>query len=113
MRKGEVNYKRLKSFLDILESIPNDEKRDEALELLLLDSSNLTHSVPQEKQSRQKYNVEMESIDIEFKTISHSIISKPIFIRNVNDTKHEEKLLLESYHKLKNDLLAQGLIPNK
>lgn len=62
------------------------------------------------------YNKEMimnQSIDIEFKTISHSVISKPIFIRNVNDTKHEEKLLLESYHKLKNDLLAQGLIPNK
>ncbi len=66
MRKGEVNYKRLKSFLDILESILDDEKRDEALELLLSDSSNPTHFVPHEKKSRQKYNVEMESIDIEF-----------------------------------------------
>lgn len=61
-----MDYKRLKSFLDILEEIPNAGKRDEALQLLLLSSNDVSASVPQERESKQKYNVEMESIDIEF-----------------------------------------------
>ena len=79
MRKGELNYKRLKSFLDILESIPNDEKRDEAIQLLLLSSNDGNNSVSHEEQSKQKYKAEMESVDdtIQIKFTQKEIVKMP------------------------------------
>lgn len=62
-----MNYKQLKGFLELLEVIPNDEKRNEAVQLILSSSDNKDSSkqkpVSQECQSRQKYNVEMDSTD--------------------------------------------------
>ena len=74
-----MDYKRLKSFLDILECIPNDEKRDKALQLLLLNSNDVSTIVPHEKESKQKCNIEMESMDetIQLKFTQKEIVKMP------------------------------------
>lgn len=51
-----------------------------------------------------------DSMSIKHEIIEQSMVSEPIFIRDVNDEDAENKLLLDAYHKLKQELLDEGLI---
>ena len=64
MRKGELDYKRLRSFLDILEIIPSDEKRDEAIQLILSPLNGVGQSVAHVEETTRKCNRDMESIEV-------------------------------------------------
>lgn len=51
-----------------------------------------------------------DSITLKYDSVDESMISKPIFVRDVNDKESEDKLLLDSYDKLRQELLEEGLI---
>lgn len=51
-----------------------------------------------------------DSILIKYENINEQMLSTPIFIRDVKDKESENKLLLDSYYKLKKELLAEGLL---
>lgn len=51
-----------------------------------------------------------DSITVKYEHINESTVSQPISIRDMNNKKVEDKLLLNSYFKLKQELLDEGLI---
>ncbi|MCE5227861.1 MAG: hypothetical protein LLG05_18635 [Porphyromonadaceae bacterium] len=51
-----------------------------------------------------------DSFTISYEDIDESNISQPIHIRDVTDLEGEDRLLLESYHRLKKQLMDEGLI---
>ncbi len=51
-----------------------------------------------------------DSISIEYDGIDKSMVSEPLLIRDVNDSKSENQLLLDSYYKLRQELLDEGLL---
>lgn len=51
-----------------------------------------------------------DSMTLKYEIIEQIMVSKPSFIRDVRDEESENKLLLDSYYKLKQELLDEGLI---
>lgn len=62
-----MDYKQLKNFLEILEIVPNNEKRDEAVQLIFSSNMGNVNAGQQNAskfyQAEQKYNGEMKSVD--------------------------------------------------